>query len=202
MSELTIHIVDDDPSVLDSLSIMLSSAGFTTRCYTSGKEFIDTYTPGTRDCLLLDVNMPGMSGLELQQKLNEKRIKIPTIVITAHGNVTTAVSAMKNGALDFLEKPYREDEIIEKIREIPLALSRESTDPSILDEFRSLYAMLTPRELEVYSEMIKGLSNKAIARMLNVSFRTIEIHRAHILQKMQVKNLPELIRKSILSGLQ
>lgn len=202
MPELTVHIVDDDSSVLDSLSIMLKESGYTTRCYSSGDTFINTYTPGAGDCLLLDVNLPGMSGLELQQKLNEMQIKLPTIVITAHGNVSTAVKAMKNGAVDFIEKPYRENDLVEKIQGIRSLFSQSEASPAAINEFHTLHSQLTPRELEVYREMIKGESNKAIARALGVSFRTIEIHRSHILQKMRVKNLPELIRKSLLAGLQ
>lgn len=201
MTDLTVHIVDDDPSVLESLSIMLSSSGFNTRCYSSARAFLGTYSASGRDCLLLDVNMPGMTGLELQQCLNEAHIKIPTIVITAHGSVATAVKAMKNGAVDFIEKPYRENEIIEKIRSLPQHQEQAESSPAAISRFHELFAGLTPREQEVFREMVKGQSSKAIAKTLGVSFRTIEIHRAHVLQKMQVSNLPELIRKSILAGI-
>ena len=201
MTDLTVHIVDDDPSVLESLSIMLTSSGFSTRCYSSARAFLGTYAAGDRDCLLLDVNMPGMTGLELQQRLNEAHIKIPTIVITAHGSVATAVKAMKNGAVDFIEKPYRENDIIEKIRSLPLHQEQTESSPVEINRFHELFAGLTPREQEVFREMVKGQSSKAIAKTLGVSFRTIEIHRAHVLQKMQVANLPELIRKSILAGI-
>jgi two-component system response regulator DctR len=201
MTERNVYIVDDDFSVQDSLSILLRSAGFNTECYSSGQEFLNDCTPGKKGCLLLDVQMPGMSGLELQQKLNESNIRIPTIVITAHGNVSTAVKAMKNGAFDFIEKPYREDEIIEKLEGALQSCSEDREDSATLDGFRSLYSGLTRREQEVFSEMIKGHSNKSTARILDISFRTVEIHRSHILQKMQVKNLSELIRKSILADL-
>jgi len=201
MHVLTVHIVDNDPAILDSLSILLNTSGFNTNCYPSGQAFIDTHVPGTKNCLLLDVHMPGMSGLELQVKLNEMNIEMPTIIITGHGNVAIAVKAMKNGAIDFIEKPYRENDLIEKLNNILLMYEQADEVQSTTDAFRQLFAGLTPREQDVFREMIQGYSNKSIARTLGISFRTIEIHRSHILQKMQVKNLPELIRKSILSNI-
>jgi two-component system response regulator FixJ len=204
--ELTVHIVDDDPAVLDSLSILLDSAGFMTKCYPSGQAFIDFYSyrisPGSSDCLVLDINMPGMSGLELQENLTALNIRIPTIIITGHGNIATAVQAMKNGAVDFIEKPYREKDIIESLDKILLSYSQTDELQLMINVFRVLFAHLTPREQQVYKELIKGHPNKTIAKGLGISFRTVEIHRSHILQKMQVKTLSELIRKSILSDIQ
>jgi two-component system response regulator FixJ len=203
MHELTIHIVDDDIAVRDSLSILLESTGFKIKCYSSGQAFIDDYRfrNGSKDCLLLDINMPGMSGLELQEKLNSLNIRIPTIIITGHGNIATAVKVMKNGATDFIEKPFRENELVEKLQNLGVMYTQADETQLMKDVFRELYAGLTLREQEVYSELIKGHPNKTIAKLLGVSFRTIEIHRSRILHKMQVNNLSELIRKSIKSGL-
>jgi len=202
MHVLTVHIVDNDPAILDSLSILLNTSGFNTNCYASGRAFLDTYVPGTTNCLLLDIQMPGMSGLELQVKLNEMNNEMPTIIITGHGNVAIAVKAMKNGAIDFIEKPYRENDLIEKLNKILLMYEQADEGQSSIDTFHQLFAGLTAREQEVFREMIQGYSSKSIARTLGISFRTIEIHRSHVLQKMQAKNLADLIRTSILAGIQ
>lgn len=194
-----VFIVDDDPSVLDSLSILLQTSGIRTICYGSAQAFLDACAPGTTGCLLLDVQMPGMNGLELQQRLNRAKIRIPTIIITGHGNIATAVKAMKSGAFDFLEKPYREAEIIGKIRNALASLEPLDVEAEALAGFPGRYAGLTDREQEVFREMVKGQANKTIARALGISYRTVEIHRSRVLQKMGVKNLSELIRLAIRS---
>jgi two-component system response regulator FixJ len=201
MRDQKIHIIDDDLAVLDSLAILLNTAGLATECYSSGHDFIAAYTPGENECLLLDVQMPEMTGLELQLKLRELHITIPVIIMTGHGNVTTAVKAMQNGAVDFIEKPFRKDELLEKIYHALKISSDTNDNDSSLNRFRGLFADLTSREQDIFRQMVMGLSNKVIARNLDISFRTVEIHRSHVLKKMQVKNLSELIRLSIYTGI-
>jgi len=201
MNSFFVHIVDDDPAVQDSLSTLLVTSGYKTAGYLSGKEFINKYKPGECDCLLLDINMPGQSGLELQRELNKRLVEIPIIFITAHGNIDNAVTAMKNGAVDFIEKPFRGKELLARLETIRNNCDNKDNTRSITSNFRALFNELTVREQEIFRELIKGLSSKEIGRNLDISFRTVEAHRARIMEKMRVKNLAELVRKSILSGI-
>ncbi|MEX2353274.1 MAG: response regulator [Gammaproteobacteria bacterium] len=201
MNSLFVHIVDDDLAVQDSLSILLTTSGYKTASYRSGQEFIDRYKACDYDCLLLDINMPGMSGLELQQELNKRHIDIPTIFITAHGNINDAVLAMKNGAVDFIEKPFRGEELLTRLQSILLSCDEDHTVRSITNNFQTLFNGLTGREQEIFQELVKGQSSKEIGRTLDISFRTVEVHRARIMEKTQVKNLAELVRKAIHANL-
>ncbi len=201
MTDPVVYIVDDDMAVRDSLSILLRTSGFHTKPYASGQAFLDGYDAFKRGCLLLDVKMPEMSGLELLEILNEKQIAIPTIIITAYGNIPTAVKAMQLGAIDFIEKPYSEDLIIEKVKSALFLSNRAEDYDEAIAEFHGLYNTLTSREKQVFSELVIGYPNKVIAGNLGISPRTVEIHRANILQKLQVTNLAKLIRMSILAGI-
>lgn len=201
MNNLFVHIVDDNPAIQESLSTLLVTSGYETAVYRNGKEFINNYKPGECECLLLDINMPGQSGLELQRELNKRLVEIPIIFITAHGNIDNAVTAMKNGAFDFIEKPFRGKELLARLETILNACDNKDNTRSITSNFRALFNELTVREQEIFRELIKGLSSKEIGRNLDISFRTVEVHRARIMEKMLVKNLAELVRKSILSGI-
>jgi len=201
MNSLFVHIVDDDHAVQDSLSILLATSGYKTASYRSGQEFIDRYKADEYDCLLLDINMPGMSGLQLQRELNKRHIDIPTIFITAHGNINDAVIAMKNGAVDFIEKPFRGDELLARLQSILLSCDANNTIRSSTNNFQTLLNELTDREQEIFRELVKGHSSKEIGRTLDISFRTVEVHRARIMEKMQVKNLAQLVRKAIHANL-
>lgn len=189
-----VYVVDDDEAILDSLGLLLKSARLQCRSFSNATDFLDEFDAGRHCCLLADVRMPGMSGLELQEELNRRGISIPTIFITGHGDVPMAVRAMKEGALDFIQKPFRDEDLIRRIHDA-LNVDREQMDHrrsslEIMQRFESL----TPRESEVMRKVVEGCANKVIAFDLEVSQRTVELHRARVMRKMGVRSLAELVR--------
>jgi two-component system response regulator FixJ len=199
--EPTIFIVDDDEAVRDSLQLLLQAAGFPQiGAYGSSLQFLDAATPQPGDCLLLDVRMPDMDGLEVQAELNRRAIRLPVIVMTGHGDVPIAVRAMKAGAADFIEKPFQDDVLIASVRRA-LALSAETTRVSeeVSETVRRLET-LTAREREVLEGMVAGHPNKVIAHDLGISPRTVEIHRARVMDKMDARSLSALVRMSLAAG--
>ena len=190
----TIYVVDDDEGVRNSLRFLLKSVGLTTRTLASAREFLDTYKPGQPGCVVLDVRMPGMSGLELQQQLNLRGAIIPVIFITGHGDIPMAVEAMQHGAFDFLQKPFRDQDLIDRIQR---ALERDARNRATLaqhDRIRERFDSLTPREREVLTLMTRGKPNKVMAADLGVSQRTVEIHRARVMEKTGAASLAQLVR--------
>jgi len=186
--------VDDDEGVRNSLRFLLKSVGLTTRALASAKEFLELYRPNQPGCLVLDVRMPGMSGLELQQQLNLRGAMIPVIFITGHGDVPMAVEAMQHGAFDFLQKPFRDQDLIDRIQH---ALQRDARGRGAVMQhakIRERLASLTPREREVLALMTRGLPNKVMAAELGVSQRTVEIHRARVMEKSGAGSLAQLVR--------
>ncbi len=193
-AEPSVFIVDDDPSMCSALRRLLRSAGLNVETYVSAQEFLESYSAERPGCLVLDVQMPGMSGLDLQQLLAERNIHIPVIVLTGHASVPTAVTALKAGATDFLEKPFDNEVLLARVRDA-LALDAESRqarrERAMVEE---RLALLTPREREVMELMVEGKSSKLIAAELGLSARTVEIHRARIMDKMQCDSLADLVR--------
>jgi two-component system, LuxR family, response regulator FixJ len=190
----TVFVVDDDEGVRNSLRFLLRSVGLQTQTLASATEFLDTYKPSQPGCLVLDVRMPGMSGLELQQQLNLRGAVIPVIFITGHGDIPMAVEAMQQGAFDFLQKPFRDQDLIERIQR---ALERDTRARSALDQhakIRERLDSLTPREREVLALMTRGKPNKIMAAELGVSQRTVEIHRARVMEKSGAASLAQLVR--------
>jgi FixJ family two-component response regulator len=190
----TVFVVDDDEGVRNSLRFLLKSVGLASRALSSASEFLDSYKPSQPGCLVLDVRMPGMSGLELQQQLNLRGATIPVIFITGHGDVPMAVEAMQHGAFDFLQKPFRDQELIDRIQR---ALERDARSRTVLAQharIRERIESLTPREREVLTLMTKGKPNKVMAAELGVSQRTIEIHRARVMEKTAAASLAQLVR--------
>jgi FixJ family two-component response regulator len=190
----TVFIVDDDEGVRNSLRFLLKSVGHTTRTLSSATEFLDTYKPSQPGCLVLDVRMPGMSGLELQQQLNLRGATVPVIFITGHGDVPMAVEAMQHGAFDFLQKPFRDQDLIDRIQR---ALERDAKNRATLaqhENIRQRLGSLTPREREVLTLMTRGKPNKVMAADLGVSQRTVEIHRARVMEKSGAASLAQLVR--------
>ena len=190
----TIFVVDDDSAVRDALKLLLRSVGQAVETYGSGQEFVDAYNDDRAGCLVLDIRMPGMSGLELQQKLNEKHSILPIIFITGHGDVPMAVEAMQAGAVDFIQKPFRDQDLIDRINQ---ALEKDSSNRAALGErndIRRRLETLTPREREVLDLVVHGKANKVIAGDLKLSQRTVEIHRARVMEKMQASSLAHLVR--------
>ena len=190
----TIYVVDDDEGVRNSLRFLLKSVGLVTRTLASAREFLETYKPGQPGCVVLDVRMPGMSGLELQQQLNVRGAIIPVIFITGHGDIPMAVEAMQHGAFDFLQKPFRDQDLIDRIQR---ALERDARNRATLaqhDRIRERFDSLTPREREVLTLMASGKPNKVMAADLGVSQRTVEIHRARVMEKTGATSLAQLVR--------
>jgi RNA polymerase sigma factor (sigma-70 family) len=190
----TVFVVDDDAAVRDSLKFLLRSVGQLVETYGSGPEFLDAYHEDRPGCLVLDIRMPGMSGLELQQRLNERHSIVPIIFITGHGDVPMAVEAMQAGAVDFIQKPFRDQDLIDRINQ---ALDKDSANRQALSErseIRKRLETLTPREREVLDLVVHGKANKVIAGDLKLSQRTVEIHRARVMEKMRASSLAHLVR--------
>jgi FixJ family two-component response regulator len=190
----TIFVVDDDTAVRDALKLLLRSVGQAVETFGSAQEFLDAYGEDRPGCLVLDIRMPGMSGLELQQKLNEKHSILPIIFITGHGDVPMAVEAMQAGAVDFIQKPFRDQDLIDRINQ---ALEKDTSNRAALGErndIRRRLETLTPREREVLDLVVHGKANKVIAGDLRLSQRTVEIHRARVMEKMQASSLAHLVR--------
>jgi FixJ family two-component response regulator len=190
----TVYVVDDDDAVRNSLRMLLKSAGVHAEASASAQEFLSSYEVSQPGCLVLDVRMPGMSGLEMQHELNLRGATIPVIFITGHGDIPMAVEAMQHGAFDFLQKPFRDQELLDRVQR---ALVRDTEYRARLrhtDRIRDRLASLSPREREVLDLVTQGKANKMVAGDLGVSQRTVEIHRAHVMQKMEAGSLAELVR--------
>jgi FixJ family two-component response regulator len=196
-SEPTVFIVDDDEAVRDSLKMLMNSVGLESECYASAQEFLEDYDPDRPGCLVLDVRMPGMSGIDLQERLVAMHSVHPVIFITGHGDVPMAVHAMRAGAVDFVQKPFSEQALLDRIHQ---SLEQDSKSRTLLgrrEEIAERIAQLTPREKQVMELVTDGKANKVIAIDLGVSERTVEIHRARVMQKMGAESLPHLVRMAI-----
>jgi len=189
-----IHLVDDDPAVRRSVGFMLKTSGYGVQSYESGTDLLKSAGELEEGCILLDIRMPGMDGLEVQQALQEKGVTLPVIIMTGHGDVGLAVRAMKAGAVDFIEKPFEKEALIAAIDEGLRRLWRkEATNDRQKDAEVRLQA-LTPRERDVLDGLAQGLPNKTIAYDLGISPRTVEIHRANLMSKLEVRSLSEALR--------
>jgi two-component system, LuxR family, response regulator FixJ len=197
MPDKTVFVVDDDAAVRQGLRFMLRAAGYGVEAFPSAPSFLEGYDPRRGGCLLLDVRMPQMTGLELQQQLNVRGWRIPVIFITGHGTVPLAIAAMKAGAFDFIEKPLREDALLESIERALHWNDRAYEERLERATLQVRAALLTPREREVFELVAAGEPNK-VARHLGISFRTVELHRARIIEKLQARSLSDLIRMAII----
>jgi len=189
-----VHIVDDDAAVRDSLSLLLRTVGLPSRTYASADEFLVAYMPEEVSCLVADIRMPGLSGLELQQELLERHADVPIIFITGHGDVPMAVNAMKCGALDFIQKPFRDQDLLDRIHHALQQAKAARNARLETTTIQERFSALTPREREVMDKVVSGCANKVIAMDLGVSQRTVELHRARVMQKIGVRSLAELVR--------
>jgi FixJ family two-component response regulator len=192
--EPTVFIIDDDEAVRRFLSGLIASVGLHVETYASAQEFLDADEPSQPGCLLLDIRMPGMSGLELQKELASRNIRIPIIILTGHGNVQVAVHAMKAGAVDFIEKPFNNELLLDRIQMAVAESVDADTTRVKQDEIAHRMELLTPREHQVLDIVAAGETNKAIARRLEISEKTVEIHRARVMEKMQAKSLADLVK--------
>jgi RNA polymerase sigma factor (sigma-70 family) len=195
-----VFVVDDDHAIRSSLKWLIESVGLAVETYATADEFMNNYYPGRAGCLLLDVRMPGMSGLELQEHFAKNDVNIPIIIITGHGDVPMAVRAMKSGAIDFIEKPFNDELLLESIRNA-LALDLKQREvQSQRARIATRLDHLTPREHEVMEMVTEGRSNKEIAINMGVSSKTVEAHRARVMEKMQAGSLAELVRMVMAAG--
>jgi two-component system response regulator FixJ len=191
--EQHVFVVDDDPDVRDSLRLLLESAGHRVKVYSSAKAFLDDKTSHV-GCMIADIRMPDMSGLELQEEVVRRGIPLPVIIITGHGDVPLAVRAMKAGAIDFIEKPFDDEHLLNSISRAMDAGTKTRSQSAETGAARKLLELLTPRERDVLDKLVKGRSNKVAAYELGISARTVEIHRAHIMDKTKAVNLSDLVR--------
>ena len=198
--EPTVFVVDDDRAMRESLSWLLDSVGLRVRSYATAADFLAEHDPAQPGCLVLDVRMPGMSGLDLQAELARRGVELPTIVITGHAEVSMAVRAVKAGAIDFIEKPFSDQLLLDRVRQA-LEVDLEAREVRRRrEDARRRLATLTAREREVLNLVVAGKQNKEIASELGVSPKTVEVHRAHVMSKMCVDSLAELIRITLLAG--
>jgi RNA polymerase sigma factor (sigma-70 family) len=199
VSEPTVFIVDDDLAVARSLRWLIESVQLKVETFASAQAFLDGYDAAKPGCLVLDVRMPGMSGIELQERLTAQRIRVPIIFITGHGDVQMAVRAVQAGAFDFIEKPFNDQDLLDRMqRAISFDSERRERDAQ-RTQLGALFASLTPREREVMDLVVEGMSNKAVANTLGLSAKTVEVHRAKVMEKMNARSVSDLVKMSMLN---
>ena len=196
--DTNVYIVDDDDAVRDSLMFLLKTENINCYAYASAEEFLDVFSQEMNGCMILDIRMPGVSGMELQKTLLEKECQLPIIFITGHGDIEVAVEAMRLGAFDFIQKPFHDQELLDRINRA-MDLSRKGLDEQHLrQEVSEKLESLTAREEEVMGHVVAGHANKVIAMDLDLSQRTVEVHRARVMEKMKARSLAELVRMVLL----
>lgn len=194
LAQPVVFIVDDDEAVCAALRLLMKSASHATASYASAQEFLAAHNDRQAGCLVLDVRMPGMSGLELQEELNRRGATIPVIFITGHGDIPMAVEAMQAGAFDFLQKPFKDQDLLDRVARALAADAATRGEQLKVERIRELLATLTPREREVLDMVVSGKPNKIMAADLNLSQRTVEVHRARVMEKMNARSLAQLVR--------
>lgn len=197
----TVYVIDDDPGIRNYLAALTKSKGFESQTFATGDEFLayaEKHVPLT-GCAIVDVKLPGMSGIELMQKLNERELKLPVIVITGFAEVPLAVEAMKSGAVTFLEKPFQDQDLWQNIQQALEESARRRQDQERIGVIESRFSELTNDEVAVMMKMLRGMPNKRIAAELDIGLRTVELRRANVLKKMQVESLAELVRLAMLA---
>ena len=195
-----VYIVDDDDGMRRALTVLMTTVGYQPTAFSRPSEFLAKYDPNQASCLVLDVRMPEMSGLEVQQQLNRNGSMLPVILVTGHGDIPMAVQAMKDGAFDFLQKPFRDQDLLDRINAALKqdAQNRESVDR--LADLRQRAESLTPREREVMGHVVDGKANKVVAIDLGLSERTVEIHRANVMEKMGARSVAHLVKMHLMLG--
>ena len=196
----TVFIVDDDISVRDSLALLLGLRGYSTRCFACAEDFLATCQPDWAGCLILDLRMPGMGGLALQQALTERALVLPTLILTAHGNLTAARAAFRAGAVDFFEKPVDGEEIVVAVGEALARHAREHGSNTAQRHARETLAQLSERETQVLHMLADGLHTREIGAKLGISPRTVEVYKARLMEKTGAHNLPDLVRLMLTAG--
>ncbi|MEM9623854.1 MAG: response regulator transcription factor [Pseudomonadota bacterium] len=190
----TVYVVDDDEAVRDSIGMLLDSVDVEYQTFSGADEFLDSFESLQHGCLVLDIRMPGMSGLELQQRLLEMGARIPIIFITGHGDIPMAVEAMRRGAVDFIRKPFRDQELLDRINEALFVDAQKVEESQNIEKVRELVNSLTEREHQVFERVCEGQANKVMAAEMDISERTVEIHRGQVMHKTGVRSLAALVR--------
>ena len=190
----TVYIVDDEASIREMLELMIRSAGFACRSFACANDFLAQFKPTASGCLVLDIRMPGMSGTALHQQLRQQGVKIPVVFISGHGDIPMAVEAIKNGAFDFIEKPFREEVLLTKVAEAIEKDRSQGAESSQQKLIAERIDKLTPREQQVMALVVEGKANKVVAAELGIAQGTVEIHRSRIMSKMEAKSLPQLMK--------
>lgn len=199
--EQLVFVVDDDEGVREGLCLLLQSIGQPCELYGSALEFLESFDDSKRGCLILDVRMPKMTGLDLQKKLNERKSTLPIIFITGHGDIPMAVEAMRRGSLDFIRKPFREQDLLDRINEALAVDSRNWEQRFDREQLLDKISSLSERELEVFHRVADGQMNKVVGFELGISERTVEVHRSQVMKKLDVRTLAQVVRAKIESGL-
>jgi two-component system response regulator FixJ len=200
LSEPVVHVIDDDDAVRSSLSFVLDSAGFAARTYGSAEQFLAIASPDFTGCVVTDVRMEEINGIELVRRLQDMGVRLPVVVMTGHGDVALAVEAMKAGVVDFLEKPFDDEVFLSAVEAAMNQGVRGLQQEAERKRFQEMLTTLTPRETEVLRGVVKGYSNKEIARELGISPRTVEVYRAHVMSKTGSSSLSDLVRAALLAG--
>ena len=195
-----VYVIDDDDAMRDSLQFLLGSANFETRLFETAQAFLDALPAITSGCVVSDIRMPGIDGIELLKRVKSAKVSLPVIIMTGHGDIPLAVEAMKLGAIDFLEKPFEDDRLLARIEAALQQAEAGVRNEALTQEIVARVKSLSPRERQVMDGLVAGLSNKVIARDYDISPRTIEVYRANVMTKMQASSLSELVRLAIRSG--
>ena len=198
MKKPTIHVVDDDQAVRESIEWLIDSVGLNIRTYGSANEFLDNYTEDSLGCLILDVRMPGISGLDLQHILAERGIDMPIVFVTGHGDVPMAVRALKNGAVDFIEKPFNDQVLLDTIQAAVQKHRGRLKQRAELENLQARYDNLTSREQEVMDRVVTGKPNRDVGEELGISVKTVEVHRAKVMEKMQARSIADLVKMAMM----
>jgi len=196
-----VYVIDDDPAMRDSLDFLLASAGFNVTLFDSALKFLENMPSLAFGCVVSDVRMPGMDGIDLLRQIKKEPKTLPIVIMTGHGDIPLAVEAMKLGAIDFLEKPFEDERLVTMISSALSQATDNSRNESINADINSRIASLSPRERQVMDGLVAGLSNKLIARDYNISPRTIEVYRANVMTKMQASSISELVRLAMRGGI-
>ncbi|MHC4995176.1 MAG: response regulator transcription factor [Planctomycetota bacterium] len=200
-TQATIFVIDDEEAMRESMEILLEDSGLPVETFASADDFLEQRAGSAYGCAIVDVRMPGMDGVELQEALRERGVKLPTIMVTAHGDVSLAVRAMQAGAFDFLEKPCEREVLLDRVTKAVAEDDRRRERDVLVSEYSRRYERLSARESEVMKLVVQGLLNKQAAAELGISIKTIEVHRARVMEKMEAESLAELVKMAIAIGL-